>query len=127
MVIADFRAAFPEFSSSTTYPDAQITFWSILAEMNTSSDVFGDAYPYAVMLYTAHEITLAANSAKTALVGGTPGQNGGIPTAKAVGDVSVSYDANTTAEKDAGWWNLTVYGKQYFRLVLIYANGAIQL
>lgn len=127
MVIATFRAAFPEFADTAVYPDAQITFWATIAEEMVVSDIWGDMYPFGVQLYVAHEITLAAQNVHTAAIGGVPGQNAGIVTSKAVGAVNASYDANTTTEKDAGWWNLTNYGKQFIRLVRIFGAGCIQL
>lgn len=80
-----------------------------------------------VKLYVAHEITLAAQNQKAAATGGSPGQSGGIANSKTVGSVSVGYDTTSTAEKDAGWWNLTNYGKQFIRLARIFGAGAIQL
>lgn len=127
MVIADFRANFPEFSDTTVYPDAQITFWSSLAESLLVKCVWGNTWTFVVMLYTAHEITLAAQNVKVATIGGTPGQSGGIANSKAVGAVNVGYDSVTQSEKDAGWWNRTTYGQQFYRLMMIFGAGAIQL
>lgn len=127
MDIATFREAFPEFTSEVAYPDAQITFWSGVAEKMVVEDIWGDMYDNAVMLYVAHEITLARQNAAAGSVGGTPGSSGGPPSSKTVGSVSVAYDAANTAEKNAGWWNLTTYGKQFYRLMMIFGAGCIQL
>jgi hypothetical protein len=127
MVIADFRTNFPEFASTTVFPDALITFWATLAEKIVNEDAFQDVYTQAVQLYVAHEITLAAQNQMQAATGGLPGQGGGIASAKTVGSVSVSYDPNSTTEKNAGWWNLTNYGKQFYRLTQLFGAGCIQL
>lgn len=127
LVISEFRAQFPEFSDIVVYPDTLITFWAGIAEQMVVQNVWCDMWQTGVKLYTAHEITLSAQSQKTALVGGVPGQNGGVPSSKAVGSVNVSYDPNTTTEKDAGFWNLTTYGKQFYRLMQIFGAGMIQL
>lgn len=127
MDITAFRSEFPEFTDVTVYPDAQLTFWATIAEQQVVLNVWNDLYTFGVKLYVAHEITLAALNAKAAAVGGTPGQSGGIASSKAVGAVNVTYDPNTTTEKDAGWWNLTLYGKQFFRLVKIFGAGCVQL
>ncbi len=127
MIKADFRAEFPEFASTTTYPDAMLDFWATLAEELLVDAVWTTMKPFAVKLYVAHEITLARVNVQTAGAGGTPGQSGGVPTSKTVGSVSVSYDAQTTSEKDAGWWNLTNYGKQIYRLIRLFGAGCIQL
>ncbi len=127
MVIADFRAEFPEFSDTAVYPDAQITFWASVAERMVLLDIWCDMYDVGVKLYVAHEITLAAQNKKAATAGGPPGLIGGVPQSKTVGSVSVSYDSQNTSEKNAGWWNLTNYGKQFYHLVSLFGAGCIQL
>lgn len=127
MDVAQFRLDFPEFTDTTAYPTSQITFWANVAERMVRIDVWCDMYTTGVELYVAHEITLAQQNAKAAAVGGVPGIFGGVPTSKAVGQVNVSYDAPTTTEKDAGWWNLTTYGKQFIHLARLFGAGCIQL
>ncbi len=127
MIIADFRSNFPEFANTTAYPDSQITFWASVAEKMVNQNVWCDMYSTGVQLYVAHELVLARQNVLSANTGGLPGQGGGIASSKTVGSVSVSYDPNTTTEKDAGWWNLTNYGKQFYRLVQIFGAGCIQL
>jgi hypothetical protein len=122
-----FRAAFPEFSNTTTYPDAQLDFWASVAEAQVVQDIWGTMYTFGVQLYVAHEITLAAQNVASSSSGGSPGQSGGIATSKTVGSASVSYDQSVTSEKDAGWWNLTRYGQQYIRLARAYGAGCVQL
>lgn len=127
MDIAKFRAEFPEFSNTTTYPTSQLEFWASVAERLVRKCVWGDMYEFGVKLYVAHEITLAAQNAKAAASGGVPGTSGGIANSKTVGSVSVGYDSTNTSEKNAGWWNLTNYGKQFYRLMQMFGMGAIQL
>lgn len=126
-VIADFRNNFPEFANVTVYPDAQLTFWATVAQKMVNQCVWLDMYDTGVQLYVAHEITLAAINAKAVAVGGNPGGFSGAAASKAVGAVNVSYDTNTTSEKDAGFWNLTSYGKQFYRLMMIFGAGCVQL
>lgn len=127
MDIPAFRENFPEFASTSVYPDAQVTFWATIAEAQVNQNVWQDLYPQGVQLYVAHEITIAAQNVQAAGVGGSPGQSGGIANSKAVGAVNVSYDAGTQTEKDAGWWNRTTYGQQFIRLARLFGSGAIQL
>lgn len=127
MDIPKFRTEFPEFSDTTVYPTPQVAFWAALAEKMVLECVWKDVWETGVKLYVAHEITLAAQSSKAAAVGGTPGSQGGIANNKTVGSVTVGYDSQSTSEKDAGWWNLTTYGKQFFRLMKIFGAGCIQL
>lgn len=127
MDIGLFRKQFIEFNDSELYPDAVLNFWAGLAEKQVLASVWKDCVTQGVKLYVAHEITLAGQSAKAAKVGGVPGSQGGIATSKTVGSVTVAYDASTTTEKDAGYWNLTTYGKQFIRLARIFGAGAFQL
>ena len=122
-----FRKEFPEFADTEAYPNAQISLWSVLAERQVTECIWGDTRSLRVSLYVAHEITLASQHKKAATVGGVPGSFGGIANNKTVGSVSVGYDSTSTSEKDAGYWNLTTYGKQFIRLARIFGAGAIQL
>lgn len=127
MDIATFRENFPEFADVAAYPDSTVTFWSTVAEKMVIECVWQNMYSEGVQLYVAHELVLARQNAQAASTGGLPGQGGGIANSKTVGSVSVGYDATTQSEKDAGWWNLTNYGKQFYRLMQIFGAGVIQL
>lgn len=104
-----------------------IQFWLGVAQQMVPPHRWKNMWVQGVSLYIAHEITLAQNSARTAKIGGTPGQNSGVANQKAVGGVNASYDSQSNSEKNAGWWNLTNYGKQFIRLARIFGAGAIQL
>lgn len=125
--IGQFRTEFPEFADTNLYPNTLISFWAGFAQVQVRQRVWGCQWMMGVKLYTAHEIVLATQNKSAATNGGSPGQQGGIASAKTVGSVNVSYDANTTTEKDAGYWNLTTYGKQFIRLARIFGAGAVQL
>lgn len=127
MDIGAFRTAFPEFNDLVKYPTAMIEFWAGLAEMQVRQSVWCGAWVQGVNLYVAHEITLAAQNAQAAASGGVPGTSGGVANSKTVGSVSVGYDSTVTSEKDAGYWNLTNYGKQFIRLARIFGCRPIQL
>lgn len=127
MDIAAFRSAFPEFADLSRYPDSQVTFWSGVAEKQVKASLWDNMYTTGVMLYTAHEITLAAQNARAGNIGGVPGSTAGPTNSKTVGSVTVSYDTQQAQEKDAGYWNLTSYGKQFIRLARMFGSGAVQL
>lgn len=128
MVIATFRANFPEFADIVAYPDSQITFWSSIAEKMVNVCAWGDdMWPFGVQLFTAHNLVLARSNLNSATVGGLPGQNAGAAQSKTVGSASVSYDTQSTIELNAGHWNLTTYGKQFIHLARIFGAGCIQL
>lgn len=127
MDIPLFRTTFPEFADTTVYPTPQIEFWVAVAEQQVVKNIWGKMWYLGVNLYVAHEITLASQNTKAAKVGGSPGQQGGIANTKTVGSATIGFDAATSTEKDAGYWNLTTYGKQFIRLVRIFGAGCIQL
>ena len=122
-----FRANFPEFADEVKYPDQQINFWVTLAVIQVRECIWKRAWVNGVSLYVAHEITLSMQNQAAASTGGVPGVSGGIANTKTVGSVTVGYDTVSTAEKDAGYWNLTNYGKQFIHLARIFGAGAIQL
>lgn len=125
--VTGFRAAFPEFLDTSRFPDAMIDFWAGLATAQVNENRWGLQTNTGIQLYVAHEITLAAQNQKTATIGGNPGGTSGPTNSKTVGSVSVGYDTQQTAEKDAGWWNLTTYGKQFIRLARIFGAGVVQV
>ncbi len=125
--IGAFRAAFPEFRDIAKYPDAMIAFWSALAVAQVNCNRWGTQTAMGQQLYTAHECVLAAQNQATAIVGGAPGNQSGPTNSKTVGSVTVAYDTQQGAEKDAGYWNLTTYGKQFIRLARIFGAGWTQL
>lgn len=125
--IGAFRTAFPEFADKVKYPDVMVNVWSGLALAQVNQNAWKAQYMLGVQLYTAHELVLAAQSSAASQVGGAPGQQGGIAQTKTIGSVTVGYDAASSNEKDAAWWNLTTYGKQFIRLARLFGAGCIQL
>lgn len=125
--VGAFRTQFPEFADTAKYPASMITFWANFASTMVNQNVWTTQYTMGVSLYTAHELVLATQNQSAAKVGGTPGQSGGIPSQKTVGSVTVQYDAQTSKEPNAGYWNQTTYGIQFIRLARIFGAGCIQL
>jgi hypothetical protein len=125
--IATFRTNFPEFSDINTYPDSLIAFWAAYAQEGISMDRFGDMYPYALALYVAHQLKLAVQNAQISLGGGSS-LSSGIVASKAVGSVSVSYDVEFGSQgANAGYFNLTTYGRMFWSLLMRYGIGPVQL
>lgn len=122
-----FRTAFPEFKDNVVYSDQLITTWASVAQAQVSQTKWGTQWLLGVNLYVAHEITIEAQQQRAAAAGGAAGTFGGVANTKTVGSATVGYDATTTTEKDAGWWNLTTYGKQFIRLARIFGAGCVQL
>ena len=127
MDAAQFVIDFPEFSDIEQYPTAQITFWGGVAEKVVNENAWQDMYTLGVSLLTAHNLVFARANVKAAAIGGNVGGLGGQQSQKSVGDVSATIDTTSSAEKDAGNYNSTSYGKQFIRYARIFGAGAIQL
>jgi len=121
-----FRVDFPEFVDTAVFPDSQVVFWGGIAEKLVSADRFGDLWAAAVELIAAHSLVLAAQSQSASATGAIPSGNAGAVSSKAVGSVSVSYDASAM-ELNAGHWNQTTYGRQYIRLARLMGGGCVQI
>lgn len=124
---ADFRAAFPEFADTARYPDAMLDFWAGIGERLFIAHRWDTVYDYGLQLFVAHNITLAAQNVSASAAGGVPGGVSGPTTSKTVGSVSVSYDAASSIEPNAGHWNLTTYGKMLIHLARMIGAGGIQV
>jgi len=124
----EFRADFPEFSNTTTYPDGVIQFWLNVAYKQLNSNRWGDLLDVAAELYTAHNIVLEAKAIREAgVAGGLVTGSPGMVTSKGVDKVSVGYDVNTATEEGAGFWNSTVYGTRFYRLMMLHGAGPLQV
>lgn len=122
---ADLVAAFPEFGDATAFPDATVTFWLGQAGANVDATRFGAQGLLAQLLYAAHYLVLAGQSARAAKAG--TGSGVGAPltvaTSKSVGPVSKGVDASLTSFAGAGEWNATSYGQRYFQMIRAFAGG----
>ena len=59
---ASIRALYPEFTSTTTYPDAMINQWLTVAALQMNAGRWGDLLDYGASLYVAHRLSLAWKS-----------------------------------------------------------------
>ncbi|HAT1603038.1 TPA: DUF4054 domain-containing protein [Raoultella ornithinolytica] len=123
-----FCTDFPEFSDTTRYPDAAVTFYLGQADVILNQDVLGDQFVYLAELFVAHYTELRGRAIATAAVGGgvnTAG--GGVLTSKSVDKVSASYDVSGIINPDAGFWNNTAYGREFFWWWSMFGAGGRQL
>ena len=127
ITVQQFRADFPEFVSTTMYPNSGIQFWLNFAYKMINAERFGDQLDVGAELFTAHFIVLEANAALTSVNGGIPGQSGGVLASKSVDKVSVSYDTGAGTEQGAGHWNLTNYGTRFKWMINMFGAGGLQL
>jgi hypothetical protein len=124
--INTFRTAFPEFDS-TKFPDVMVTTWSSIGERLVNEKYWDTEKPFGVQLFTAHHLVLARANVEASSSGGLPGQTSGPTQSKAVGSASVSYDTQSSINLNAGHWNMTSYGKQFFQLARMFGAGGVQL
>lgn len=109
-----FRADFPEFSDKTRYPDPSVNFYLAQADNLLDQDRFGDQFVYLAELFTAHYTEIRGRRSAQAALGGVNSSGGGILTSKSVDKVSASYDVSGIINPDAGFWNNTDYGREFF-------------
>jgi hypothetical protein len=127
MDITAFRSAFPEFTDETKYPDAMLEFWYGIGETLLNADRWDSLLTQGLYLYVAHNASLQSTDVSNAEKGRTPGNTAGVITNKGVGGVSISYDAGSSFFNDAGNFNMTKYGRDYWQLAMIVGTGGKQV
>lgn len=125
--ISDFRRDFPQFSDTTKYPDPVIQFRLSLADTLIDGSAMGNMFPYLAELFVAHYMVLHAADTAAGALGGAGGSTSGVVTSKSVDKVSVSYDNNSTLNADAGFWNFSRYGAEFWQMLQLFGYGGIQL
>lgn len=122
MTYDDFLKIFPEFSE---FPKARVEFYLDEADNQISENRFGKSTEFGKALFTAHYLASLDNGQRTSAGGEaskgniSSGAHGAVAS-KTVGSVSVSYDTASTSFADAGYWNSTPYGKQFYDLLKRY-------
>ena len=127
VTVSDFRAAFPEFSSTTQYPDAYIQRFITQATMyitNQSGIIRDDVRILAIEYMTAHLITLAAIDGK-GNANSDSSTAGGVLTSASIDAVSVSFQAVIAKDAFEQWIQSTPYGKMYWALLSANMPGGI--
>ncbi len=122
-----FRMDFPEFANDTIFTDSSIAFWYGIADKMLNKNRFSTLLTYGMELFVAHNIILAYKDQTQIAAGNISGNVNRIISSNSVGDVSVSYDNNVSAENNAGNWNLTAYGRQLLRIARMVGIGGLQL
>ena len=124
---ATFRTHYPEFASTTTYPDAQVEYWIMVAGLLLRLEALLSIYDVATELFVAHNLALEAMAQKAAATGGIPGIGIGAVNNKSVDKVSIGYDTSIGLDPKAGHWNLTTYGMRLWRILRMFGARGIQL
>ena len=125
--VGTFRTDFPEFADETNYPPGQVTFWLGIAAKIVNDQRWSELTPLGIELFAAHNLTLGFMDRASSDFGGAPGATPGAVQSKSVDKVSVSYDTASSAELDAGHWNITSYGKRFIRFAKIVGAGPVQV
>jgi hypothetical protein len=110
-----FLEKFPQFNDLNKYPEESIQFWFDYSMKFFDIQRWGKFYEDGLYLLTAHNLILA----------GMNGHISGILTSKSVDSVSAGYDVNSIMYKNAGLYNRSVYGMQYYHLSQIIGAGPI--
>jgi len=121
------RYDYPEFASTSDYPNSQLEYWISIAYLLLDAARWGKLLDLGAALFVAHNIILEARNQAAAASGGVPGQSTGPVSSKSVDKVSVSYDTGSAIEPNAGHWNLTNYGTRFARLVKMFGAGPVQI
>lgn len=126
--VEGFREAFPEFSDAAVFPDARVKFWLTLGKKMCDERKWLDFYEEGVYLFAAHNLYLERERRIAGGVVGGAGSVGAVTSiSKSIDGVSKSVSMATGHYDDAGQYGATVYGQQYWDLVLMVGAGGIQL
>lgn len=121
------RSDYPEFASTTTYPNSALEYWLNLAYLMLNAPRWGNILDLGAALFVAHHVTIEARNQAVAANGGIPGEQTGPLSSKSVDKVSISYDTGSGIQADAGHWNMTVYGTRFIRLMRMFGAGPVQV
>ena len=116
---AEFRIAFPEFSDVVIYTNTVIQRWLTYSTKLVNEQLWHELYQDGVFLLTAHNLILF-NS--TQITGSVSGQSQGVVSSKSVKGVSVSYDNNLNIIAEAGMYNQSKYGQQFYQLLQLFPS-----
>lgn len=132
MTPAAFRAVMTAFADPEKFPDPQVQFWLDQSELQLPVARWGEMRDMGLMFLTAHRLTMAAAAAKAADgTGGMDAAQGGVVSeSKGVGSINTSIGragAAVTGDVDAGQYNATSYGQQYWALARSIGAGGLVL
>lgn len=130
---SSFRESMPAFADAVSYPTFQFTFYLNLGKKLLPESRWGDPndpdslIDYGLTLFIAHYLTLYKRGIDAASIGGDAGKIVGNETSKSVDSVSKSMDVSGVLIADAGHWNMTTFGVQFYQLMQMVGAGGVQL
>lgn len=128
--VETFREDFPEFGTSPgtgAYTDARITFWLEIAALMLNLCRWGTLIDHGTELFVAHHLAMDNANQRAAAAGGSIGQTTGPLNNKSVDKVAAGYSTGEVTLENAGHWNMTTYGIQFFQLMRMMGAGPIQI
>ena len=117
VTVQSFRNDYPEFASTTAYPNSLLTYHLAYAGNMLDPLIWGSMIDIATALYVAHNIVLERRAVDEAANGGIPGESVGVLNSKSVDKVSAGYDVGAATEEKGGHWNKSIYGIRLYRLM----------
>lgn len=124
---SSFRESMPMFADSVAYPQFQFNFYLKLGVKLLNERRWDDLLDEGLTFFIAHYLTLYRRSMASMAVGGDAGKVVGNETSKSVDGVSKSMDVSGVLNTDAGHWNQTTFGLQFYQLMMMVGAGGIQL
>lgn len=122
-----FRQTMPAFASVDDYPSAQFNFYLKLGVKLLPESRWDDLLDDGLTFFVAHYLVLYARDMSFVDIGGIGGKVVGNETAKSIDSVSKSMDVSGILMTDAGHWNQTTFGIQFYQLMQMIGAGGIQL
>ncbi|WP_338558120.1 DUF4054 domain-containing protein [Acinetobacter sp. KS-LM10] len=122
-----FRQTMPVFADVDLYPSFQFNFYLKLGKKLLNECRWDDLLDEGLTFFIAHYLTLYARDMSFVDVGGIAGKVVGNETSKSVDSVSKSMDVSGILNTDAGHWNQTTFGIQFYQLMQMIGAGGIQL
>lgn len=136
VTVATFRVDLPEFKNKSFYPDAAVTFWLALAAKSMNQDRWGapaatgdplELYDLGQEMFAAHRLVIERKAQDDAVNGTPPGMASGPVNNQSVDKVSLGFDVQAALEEGGGYWNLTIYGQRFYRMLQMMGAGPVQV
>lgn len=122
-----FRQTMPVFADVDLYPPFQFNFYLKLGVKLLPESRWDDLLDEGLTFFIAHYLVLYARDMSFVDIGGIGGKVVGNETSKSVDSVSKSMDVSGILNTDAGHWNQTTFGIQFYQLMQMIGAGGIQL
>lgn len=127
VTVQQFQTAFPAFSDSNKFPEAQVQFWLDFADQMHNADRWGGMLANGIMLYVAHHLSGDYMAMREAARGGAPGLRSNVISSEGGDNVNISFDTTSSSEEGAGHFNSTIYGKRWYALAQLHGAGPVQV